>query len=174
MAIRMPGPVALGTHRVFHLNIRVPQDLAAKLRGAAWRCRSTATTSPSRSATRSWSPCAPRIAGEAKLRFQHAAARLDAFFTAMRAAPKALSYKDIVALSGEAYRRFVEHVRTRSDRTISTEPRGSSRTRCARSRYDGEPALPREDAEFLATLALPEGPRFSPGRVAASISAVSR
>ena len=33
MAIRMPGPVALGTHQVFHLNVRVPADLAAKLRG---------------------------------------------------------------------------------------------------------------------------------------------
>ena len=44
----------------------------------------------------------------AKLRFQHAEARLDLFFAAMRADPKPLGYRDVVALSGDFYRNVID------------------------------------------------------------------
>ena len=92
---------------------------------------------------------------EAKLRFQRAAARLDAFFTAMRAAPEALSYKDIVALSGEAYRGFIEtrEAQVSPDFFDLSDAEFEDEVRAFQT--DGDTILPREDAEFLATLALP-------------------
>ena len=104
MAIRMPSPVALGTHRVFHLNIRVPKDLAARLRGASVALPVDGDDITDKVVV----SLRTNDRAQAKLRFQHAAERLDAFFTAMRAAPKALSFKDVVALSGEAYREVAD------------------------------------------------------------------
>ena len=157
MAIRMPGPVALGAHRVFHLNVRVPKDLAAKLRGAAVTLPVDGGDVTVKIGDKVVVSLRTKDRVQAKLRFQHAAARLDAFFTAMRAAPEALSYKDIVALSGEAYRGV-------ADRENEVGPdyfdeSGAAFEAEVRSfRCDGETVLSREDGEFLATLALFEGP----------------
>ena len=158
MAIRMPGPVALGAHRVFHLNVRVPKDLAAKLRGAALTLPVDGDDVTVKIGDKVVVSLRTKDRREAKLRFQHAAARLDAFFTASRAAPEALTYKDIVALSGDSYRRFVEDRETKvwPDYFERTDAAFEDDVRAFQS--DGDAILPREDAEFLAELALPEGP----------------
>ena len=158
MAIRMPGPVALGTHQVFHLNVRVPKDLAGRLRGAVVTLPVEGRDVTVKIGDKVVVSLRTKDRREAKLRFQRAAARLNAFFTAMRAAPEALSYKDIVALSGEAYRGFIEtrEAQVSPDFFDLSDAEFEDEVRAFQT--DGDTILPREDAEFLATLALPEGP----------------
>ena len=131
MAIRMPSPV-LFANGVWHLNIRVPKDLAAKLRGTTVTLPVAGKTLATRVGDKVVLSLRTRDPKEAKARFKSAEDALKAHFAFSRTAstphrphvaravppsstitpsPTAaavLSHKAAVALSGEFYRVFVE------------------------------------------------------------------
>ena len=99
---------------------------------------------------------------EAKIRFQRAEVRLDAFFTAMRVEPTPLGYRDVVALAGDAYRTFVDTQEAKVEPDHFAEAQADFEGDVQAFMYDdlpegSAPGMSRTEAEFLASLMLPDG-----------------
>ena len=182
MAIRMPSPV-LFANGVWHLNIRVPTELAATLRGTTVPV--AGRTVVAKVGDKVVLSLRTRDAKEAKARFKPAEAALEAHFARSRVASKphhpqstetvplgpaitpppgsaaALSHKAIVALSGEYYRTFVEsREETIGPANFAVNVEDEVHAWMVGDGTDGGELLSRADAEFLATLALPYGPEL--------------
>ena len=109
MALRMPSPT-IHPNGVFYLCIRVPNDLATKLR----RTRVTLPVG-GRSTTvtvgeRVFLSLRTRDPGAAKARFMETYGALMRHWEAVRAGPRPLTHKQVVALAGEAYRRIAQEI----------------------------------------------------------------
>ena len=107
MALAMPRPTPLASG-IYRLNIRVPADLAPKMRGAQVTLpfgASVVTVVVTDKVAFSLLTKEPALA---KARFTPAYAALARHFDNLRAGPQALPHKQAVALAGEVYRRRVE------------------------------------------------------------------
>ncbi len=101
MALRVPRPVKLPSG-VFHLNIRVPGDLVAKVKGSVVTLPlgdSDVTVRPSDTVIVS---LRTKDAAVAKSRFSTAEAALSRHWDALRQGPVALTHLQLVALAGES------------------------------------------------------------------------
>ena len=104
MALRMSRPVALKSG-IYHLNVRVPADLATKAKGTRVRLPIGESIVSAKIGDKVIASLGTRDAKIAKDRHARAVAALMSFWQAMRAGPKSLTHRQIVALAGEAYRR---------------------------------------------------------------------
>lgn len=128
MALRMPRPIAHASG-VYHLNIRVPGDLTAKVKGTLVTLPvdgAQVTVRPSDKVIVSLRTKDPSIA---KARFSEAAQALARHWDALGLGPRALTHKQTVALAGEAYRASVIKARETGADDDSVEHR---RVRLAR------------------------------------------
>ncbi len=164
MALRMPRPI---THAsgVCHLNIRVPSDLAAKVRGTVVTLPlggAQVTVRPSDKVIVSLRTKDPSLA---KARFSEAEQALSRHWNALRRGPVTLTHVQLVGLPGECYRASVAAYEADPDYM----PDGYIRTARQfevdaiywRNNADddigdiGEP-----DAVVIASLARPRGPQL--------------
>ncbi|WP_139226791.1 DUF6538 domain-containing protein [Poseidonocella pacifica] len=91
MTLKMPSPYKDPLSGIFYLNVRVPTDLVGKI-GRRKILKSLRTRDPS----------------EAKQRFSKEYATLQKQWTALRAGPKPLPHKQLVALSGRIYSNLMD------------------------------------------------------------------
>ena len=104
MALPMARPIAFATG-VFHLNIRVPSDLAAVARGSHVTLPVGDTPTTVKVGDKVIVSLRTKDVATAKARFANVAAALHRHWDALRSGPRALPHKQVVALAGEAYRR---------------------------------------------------------------------
>ena len=164
MALRMPRPIS-HANGVFHLNIRVPSDLIAKVRGTLVTLPlgdAKVTVRPSDKVIVSLRTRDPSVA---KARFSAAEHALMLHWDAVRRGPLPLAHKQLVALAGECYRASVERFETDPD----FMPEGYLRSArqfevdvaCWRNDpHDGLGDIGERDAVILASLARPRGPQL--------------
>ncbi len=181
----MPAPVRFA-NGIWHLNIRVPRDLAAVLRGTVVTLPVVDEHVTVRISGKVVLSLRTRDGAEAKQRFRPAEAALGSHFAKMRAAksrglssPQAgppasgiapaqastipsLSHKMVVALSGEAYRDLVDKGEDSIGPDDFAEAQAIHEEQVASYMHgdpvEGEGSLARKKAAFLADLALPHGP----------------
>ena len=114
MALRMPSP-SLHPNGVFYLCVRVPSDLVAKLR----RTRVTLPVGGRSTAVavgeRVFLSLKTKDRAAAKARFVEAYGALTRHWEAVRAGPKPLPHRQLVALAGETYRRIAQLVEDDAD-----------------------------------------------------------
>ena len=158
MAIRMPQPFKRKSG-VYHLNVRVPIDLMSKVAGR----RITSPLGDSFTSVKAsdkvvlslrTKELAPAIERNAA-----AFAALNRHWQALRDGPKPVSFMQVVALAGEAYRRRAKPI----DEFDPTGPEAIRRERAEafRSWRDGDEddrPISDEDAHFLEAIQRPYGP----------------
>ena len=167
MALKMPGPVALAPHHVFHLNIRVPRDLLGKVRGTFVALPVDGEQVTVKIGDKVLVSLRTKVAREARTRFSAAFAALEAHWKAMREAPKPLTHKQFVALSGDVYRRMVQGDDEPGDFAAMAQAHEEAIVAFRDHDLDdldvpsehGRP-LGEVSAEFLAELQLPYGPQL--------------
>ena len=98
------GPIALASG-IFHLNARVPADLAAKARGNHITLPVGKKSTTVKIGDKVIVSLRTRDVDLAKMRFTEAAAALQRYWATLRTGPRSLSHRQIVALAGDAYRR---------------------------------------------------------------------
>ena len=161
MALSMPRPIALA-HGVYHLNIRVPSDLADKAKGTVVTLPIEEARATVRVGDKVIVSLRTKDPAVAKARFAEAEQALARHWIAIRNGPVQLPHKQCVALAGDVYRRWVE--------TYESDPAMSAERFAADMRQmDGEVEAWRYDpsdgageiapasAELLARLAQPNG-----------------
>ena len=107
MALRMPRPIT-NASGVYHLNIRVPGDVAAKVKGTVVTlpvAGAQVTVRPSDKVIVSLRTKDPSLA---KARFCEAESALSRHWDALRRGPVSLTHVQLVALAGECYRATVK------------------------------------------------------------------
>ncbi len=161
MALPMPRPIKLASG-FYHLNVRVPSDLAAKVRGAVFRLPLDGMIVPIKASDKIIMSLRTKDPAAAKERFAKAAEALAGYWVAMRRGPVILTHKQCVALAGHAYRRRVE----RCEADASLTPDVLAADRMSRDREiaewmhggsDGTGEISVGDAQFLAAIARPNG-----------------
>ncbi|MCX8255324.1 Phage integrase family protein [Beijerinckiaceae bacterium RH AL1] len=103
----MPGPVRFA-NGVYHLNVRVPIDLVARLRGTTVTLPVDGLDVTVRTGDKVIVSLRTTEKLEARRRFTPAFAALQAHWNAVRLGPKPLTHKQAVALSGDIYRVMVD------------------------------------------------------------------
>ena len=115
MALAMPRPIALKSG-LYHLNVRLPADLAEKLEGRRLALPLNGKVKMIMATDKVAFSLGTRDPAVAKARFAEAYAALSRQFESARAGPRPLTHKEAVALAGETYRARVE--RFESDPTF--------------------------------------------------------
>ena len=164
MALRMPRPIAHASG-VYHLNIRVPSDLAGKVRGTAVTLPlgdAQVTVRPSDKVILSLRTRDPVVA---KARFSAAEQALLLHWDAVRRGPVPLTHKQLVGLAGECYRSGVERFEADPDFVPDGYMRAVRQSEldvaCWRDDpEDGFGDIGERDATILAALARPYGPQL--------------
>ena len=104
MALPMARPTAFATG-IYHLNVRVPSDLAAKARGTRVTLPVGDTPTTVKVGDKVIVSLRTKDVATAKARFAEVTAALHRHWDALRSGPRGLTHKQVVALAGEAYRR---------------------------------------------------------------------
>lgn len=162
MALSMPRAVALGSG-VYHLNIRVPSDLAEKAKGTTVTLPVEGRATTVRIGDKVIVSLRTKDPAIAKLRFAEAEQALTHHWRAIRSGPVTLLHKQVVALAGEVYRRWVElyetSPETTSDRFAEDMRRMDADVEAWRfNPNDDAGEISQRSAEILARLARPNGP----------------
>ena len=164
MALPMPRPIKLASG-VYHLNVRVPSDLATKVRGTLVRLPLDGRIVPVKASDKIIMSLRTKDPADAKQRFATAAEALAGYWAAMRRGPSVLTHKQCVALAGQAYRRRVE----RCEADPSLTPDALAADRIARDREiaewihggsDGIGEIPVADAQLGTSKNLAISPRL--------------
>lgn len=173
MALPMSRPVALASG-VYHLNVRVPKDLAAKVRGSRVILPIDGRQVAAKVGDKVFVSLRTKDAAVAKTRFAEAFAALARQWEAARQGPKPLDHRSIVALAGDAYRSFA------TDREALFGPGAFEAEEAAHAQEvadymygdgdDGGAILPLAEADFLATMSMPCGPQLITWREGRDVS----
>ena len=163
MALAMPRPTPLASG-VYRLNVRVPADLAPKMRGRRVTLPfddSVVTVVATDKVAFSLRTKDPALA---RARFTPAYAALAKHFDDVRAGPRPVTHKQAVALAGEVYRRHVE--RHENDPALTPEAAGAALRemdedvaswRFGSGEQGDDHAISYESAKVLAAIARPSG-----------------
>ena len=103
MALRMPRPIALPSG-VYHLNIRVPTDLAGKAKGTPVTLPIDGRPVTVRASDKVIVSLRTKDPTLARARFAEAEQALSRHWEAVRTGPVTLTHVQLVALAGECYR----------------------------------------------------------------------
>ncbi len=106
MALPMPRPVAL-RNGVYHLNVRVPADIAAKVKGTSVTLRLDGRPVAVKASDKVIVSLRTKSPDAAKVRFAEAHASLAQHWTMVRQSPLPLTHKQVVAIAGVFYRQQV-------------------------------------------------------------------
>ena len=164
MALRIPRPISHASG-VFHLNIRVPADIAAKVRGTPVTLSidgAPVTVRPSDKVILSLRTKDPATA---KARFGEAEAALSRYWDSVRRGPVSLTHVQLVALAGEAYKAGVERYESdpefMPDGYLRVGSEFATDVACWRfDPSDGLGDIGERDAFIIACLARPHGPQL--------------
>ncbi len=163
MALAMPRPIALASG-VFHLNIRVPADLAAKVKGTAIRLPLAGRVVTVKSSDKVIMSLRTKEGMLAKVRFAEAKGALSRYWQALRAGPVTLTHRQAVALAGVAYRRRAE--RLENDPAITLDSLEAARSQMDTDIADwfygeeGDEPITIDQARLLAYMQRPSGPQL--------------
>lgn len=164
MALKMPGPVALAPAYTFHLNVRVPKDLLDKVRGIFVTLPIDGEEVIVKVGEKVLVSLRTKAAREARKRFSAAFAALEAHWEAVRRGPKPITHKQVVALSGDVYRKMVAREDEPGD--FATAEQAHDEAIEAFRRPDPNEDVPDDaplrasSATFLAEMQLPFGPQL--------------
>ncbi|MCW6510335.1 DUF6538 domain-containing protein [Lichenifustis flavocetrariae] len=160
----MARPIALGNGN-YHLNIRVPADLAAKVKGTFVSLPIADRFTTVRISDKVIVSLRTKDPVDAKLRFGEAFQALMRHWAAVRSGPVPLTHKQIVALAGDIYRRWVEYYENDPALTPEWLQDGMAQldvdAEALRSDLSDELGdLTPETAAWLARLSRPNGPEL--------------
>ena len=159
MALKMPGPVALAPSNVFRLNVRVPGDLVARLRGSRVLLPVADETGSAKIGDKVIVSLRTKDPKLARARFAAALATLQAHWEAFRTGPRPLAHKRVVALAGEVYREYFE--RRVDEYDLDAIAAGlSDHERAVHELMrtpEGANIMSREEAELIVTWLEPRG-----------------
>ena len=157
MALPMPRSVAL-QNGVYHLNVRVPADIAARVRGTAVALPIDGKTIVVTASDKVVASLRTKDPGIAKSRFAPALTALGRHWDMVRAGPRPLTHRQMVALAGELYRYHVAQFE--SDPSLTPDTLEAERARFRKDvdvwQYGEGDGLGEGDEEMSRFLALLE------------------
>ncbi|MGD0636294.1 MAG: DUF6538 domain-containing protein [Beijerinckiaceae bacterium] len=159
----MPRPVARKTG-VYHLNVRVPADLTHQVIGSLVTLPLAGSVISIKANDKIIMSLRTKDMNVARTRFVEAYGALFHHFEALRAGPKPLTHRQIVALAGEASRsragKFDAAPVDVVDGVIQDRETFAAAVEGWRDNEEGERTVPYEEARFLAKIQRPYGPQL--------------